>query len=77
MSRSDGVETNSVSHVNKAIRDLQVIAENLNRTSKFCATILLREADNKQIMRTYNELVECKDFVMSLIKVYRNTPDSL
>ena len=61
----------------KVIRDLQGIAENLNRTSKFCAAILLRGADNKQIMRTYNELAECKDFVMSLIKVYRNTPDSV
>ena len=61
----------------KAIRDLQGIAENLNRTAKFVGAILKGGASEEQIVRTYREIIECKDFVLSLIKIYRNTPDSV
>ena len=61
----------------KAIRDLQGIAENLNRTAKFVAAIIKGGASETQFVRTYQELIQCKDFVLSLIKIYRNTPDSV
>lgn len=61
----------------KAIRDLQGIAENLNRTAKFVGAILNGGASEEQIVRTYREIIECKDFVLSLIKIYRNTSDSV
>lgn len=61
----------------KAIRDLQGIAENLNRTAKFVGAILNGGASEEQIIRTYREIIECKNFVLSLIKIYRNTPDSV
>ena len=61
----------------KAIRDLQGIAENLNRIAKFFAAILKGGEQNEQFVRTYWELVEHRGFVNSLIKTYRNTPDSV
>ncbi len=61
----------------KAIRDLQGIAENLNRTAKFVSAIIKGGASNEQFVRTYQELISCKNFVLSLINKYRNTPDSL
>lgn len=61
----------------KAIRDLQGIAENLNRNAKFVAAIINGGSTQDQFVRTYKELIECKDFVLSLIKIYRNSPDSV
>ncbi len=61
----------------KAIRDLQGIAENLNRTAKFVSAIIKGGANNEQFVRTYQELISCKNFVLSLINNYRNIPDSL
>lgn len=61
----------------KAIRDLQGISENLNRTAKFVAAILRGGADNDQFVRTYQEIIECRNYVLSLIRIYRNTPDSV
>lgn len=61
----------------KAIRSLQGIAENLNRTAKFVAAIIKGGATETQFVRTYQELIQCKDFVLSLIKIYRNTPDGV
>lgn len=61
----------------KAIRDIQGIAENLNRTAKFVGAILKGGASEEQFVRTYREIIQCKDFVLSLIKIYRNTPDSV
>lgn len=61
----------------KAIRDLQGIAENLNRNAKFVSAIIKGGASNEQIIRTYQEMIACKNFVLSLIKIYRDTPDSL
>ena len=52
----------------KAIRDLQGIAENLNRIAKFFAVILKGGEQNEQFVRTYWELVEHRGFVNSLIK---------
>lgn len=57
----------------KAIRDLQGIAENLNRVARFCAAIL-KGGDNANVRRTMDELMECKNFVLMLINNYRNTP---
>ena len=57
----------------KAIRDLQGLAENLNRVARFCAAIL-KGGDNTNVRRTMDELMECKNFVLSLINNYRNTP---
>lgn len=61
----------------KAIRDLQGIAENLNRNAKFVAAIINGGSTQDQFVRTYQELIQCKDFVLSLIKIYRNSPDSV
>ena len=61
----------------KAIRDLQGIAENLNRTAKFVAAIIKNSSTQEQFIRTYRELLKCKDFVLSLINIYRNSPDSI
>ena len=61
----------------KAIRDLQGIAENLNRTAKFVAAIIKNSSTQEQFIRTHREILKCKDFVLSLIKNYRDTPDSL
>ena len=61
----------------KAIRDLQGIAENLNRNAKFVSAIIKGGASDEQFIRTYQEMIACKNFVLSLIKIYRNTPDSL
>ena len=61
----------------KAIRDLQGIAENLNRNAKFVSAIIKGGANDEQLIRTYQEMIACKNFVLSLIKNYRDTPDSL
>ena len=61
----------------KAIRDLQGIAENLNRNAKFVSAIIKGGASDEQFIRTYQEMIACKNFVLSLIKIYRDTPDSL
>jgi len=61
----------------KAIRDLQGIAENLNRTARFVGAIVKGGATEEQFVRTYREIIQCKDFVLSLIKIYRNTSDSV
>ena len=61
----------------KAIRDLQGIAENLNRTAKFVAAIIKNSSTQEQFIRTYGEILKCKDFVLSLINIYRNSPDSI
>ena len=51
--------------------------QNLNRTAKFVGAILKGGASEEQIVRTYREIIQCKDFVLSLIKIYRNTPHSV
>ncbi len=61
----------------KAIRDLQGIAENLNRNAKFVAAIINGGSTQDQFIRTYKELIQCKDFVLSLIKTYRNSPENV
>ena len=61
----------------KAIRDLQGIAENLNRTTKFVAAIIKNGSKQEQFIRTYGEILKCKEFVLSLINIYRNSPDSV
>lgn len=61
----------------KAIRSLQGMAENLNRTAKFCNAIIKGGASQEQFVRTYKDIIYCRDFIMSLINVYRNSPDSL
>ena len=61
----------------KAIRDLQGISENLNRNAKFVAALIQGGATHDQFVRTYQELIQCKEFVLSLTKVYRNSPDSI
>lgn len=58
----------------KAIRDLQGIAENVNRVAKFCAAMMKNGATDQQWTRTWNDLVYCKKFIINLINVYRNTP---
>lgn len=68
----------------KAIRDLQGIAENLNRIAenlnriaKFCSSILNRGSTNENLVQLFRDMYECRDFILSLIKTYRNTPDSV
>lgn len=61
----------------KTIRDLQGIAENLNRNAKFVAVIINGGSTQDQFVRTYKELIQCKDFVLSLIKIYRNSPENV
>ncbi len=61
----------------KAIRDLQGIAENLNRIAKFCSSILNRGSTNENLVQLFRDMYECRDFILSLIKTYRNTPDSI
>ena len=61
----------------KVIRNLQGIAENLNRNAKFVAALIQRGSTEEQFVRAYQELILYKDFVLSLIKIYRNTPDSV
>lgn len=61
----------------KAIRDLQGIAENINRMAKFCSSILKRGSTNVNFIQLFSDMNECRNFVLSLIKIYRNTPDSV
>jgi hypothetical protein len=61
----------------KAIRDLQGIAENVNRIAKFCSSILNRGSTNQNLVQIFRDMIECKEFILSLIKIYRNTPDSV
>ena len=61
----------------KAIRDLQGIAENLNRNAKFVAALVKGGWTDDQFVRTYEELIQCKNFVLSLIKNYRNSPENV
>lgn len=61
----------------KAIRDLQGIAENINRMAKFCSSILKRGSTRENIIQLFSDMNECRNFVLSLIKIYRNTPDSV
>lgn len=61
----------------KAIRDLQGIAENLNQIAKFCNAILRGGINDERIVKTYQDIVNSRDFIVSLIKIYRNTPDSV
>ena len=61
----------------KAIRDLQGIAENLNRNAKLVSAIINGGANDEQFIRTYQEMIACKNFVLSLINIYRNSPDSI
>ena len=61
----------------KAIRDLQGIAENFNRTAKFVAAIIKKSSTQEQFISIYGEILKCKDFVLSLINIYRNSPDSI
>lgn len=61
----------------KAIRDLQGIAENINRIAKFCSSILKRGSTNVNFIQLFSDMNECRNFVLSLIKIYRNTPDSV
>ncbi|MBD5370809.1 MAG: hypothetical protein HDR80_06635 [Bacteroides sp.] len=61
----------------KAIRDIQGIAENLIRNAKFVSAIIKGGASDEQFIRTYQEMIACKNFVLSLIKIYRDTPDTL
>ena len=44
----------------KAIRDLQGIAENLNRTAKFVAAIIKNSSTQEQFIRTYGEFSSVK-----------------
>lgn len=59
----------------RAIRDLQGIAENINRIAKFCSSILKRGSTNENFIQLFSDMNECRNFVLSLIKIYRNTPD--
>lgn len=61
----------------KAIRDLQGIAENINRMAKFCSSILKRGSTRENIIQLFSDMNECRNFILSLIKIYRNTPDSV
>ena len=61
----------------KAIRDLLGIAENVNRIAKFCSSILNRGSTNQNLVQIFRDMIECKEFILSLIKIYRNTPDSV
>lgn len=61
----------------RAIRDLQGIAENINRIAKFCSSILKRGSTNVNFIQLFSDMNECRNFVLSLIKIYRNTPDSV
>lgn len=61
----------------KVIRDLQGIAENINRIAKFCSSILKRGSTNVNFIQLFSDMNECRNFVLSLIKIYRNTPDSV
>lgn len=60
----------------KAIRDLQGISQNLNTIAKFFSA-MLKGADpgEEKIFAIMKELSECRAFVLSLIKIYRRTPD--
>lgn len=61
----------------RAIRDLQGIAENVNRIAKFCASILKRGSTNQNFVQMFADMSECRNFILSLIQIYRNTPDSV
>ena len=61
----------------KAIRDLQGIAENLNQIARFCNAILRGGINDERVVRTYQDIVDSREFIVSLIKIYRNTPDNV
>jgi len=61
----------------RAIRDLQGIAENINRIAKFCASILKKGSTNQNFVQMFSDMSECRNFILSLIQIYRNTPDSV
>ena len=61
----------------RAIRDFQGIAENINRIAKFCASILKKGSTNQNFVQMFSDMSECRNFILSLIQIYRNTPDSV
>lgn len=61
----------------KAIRNLQGIAENINRIAKFCASVLKRGSTSQNLVQMFADMSECRNFILSLIQIYRNTPDSV
>ena len=44
---------------------------------KFCNAILRGGINDERIVKTYQDIVNSRDFIVSLIKIYRNTPDSV
>lgn len=48
-----------------------------NRIAKFCSSILNRGSTNQNLVQIFRDMIECKEFVLSLIKIYRNTPDGV
>lgn len=61
----------------RAIRSLQHIEDNLNRIAKFCASILKRGSTSENLIMMFRDMNDCRKFVLDLIRVYRNTPDSV
>lgn len=62
----------------KAIRDLQGISQNLNSIAKFYNALLKgANPEEEKIITIMKELAECRAFVISLIKIYRRTPDDV
>lgn len=61
----------------RAIRDLQGIAENINRIAKFCASILKKGSTNQNFVQMFSDMSECRNFILSLIQIYRNTSDGI
>lgn len=77
--RQSSINCNIVEHLQpkdvRAIRNLQHIAENLNRIAKFCSSILKRGSTNENLVMMFRDMNDCREFVLGLIRVYRNTPD--
>ena len=61
----------------RAIRGLQHIADTLNRIAKFCSSILKRGSTSENLIMLFRDMNDCREFVLALIRVYRNTPDSV
>ena len=60
----------------KAIRDLQGISQNINSIAKFYNALLKGAAPGQdKINSIVRELTECREFVLSLIRIYRRTPE--
>ncbi len=58
-------------------KDVKAIAENLNQIARFCNAILRGGINDERVVRTYQDIVDSREFIVSLIKIYRNTPDNV